>query len=240
VLAVTYLVSRRTGRHCVIDTAWGLMFCAIALAAFAASADRGDTARRWLILAMTLLWGLRLAVHVTRRNRGKGEDPRYTALLAGHGRWFPLLAVYLSQGALAFLISMPIQVAVFQRGALTPLAWAGVALWLPGMLFETVGDAQLARFKADPDRGGVLDTGLWRYTRHPNYFGDACVWAGIFLVAAGHWPGPLTVASLAVMVYLLAFGSGKAVLERAMAERPGYRDYTRRTSGFVPLPPRRN
>ncbi|MEJ7721658.1 MAG: DUF1295 domain-containing protein [Ilumatobacteraceae bacterium] len=115
-------------------------------------------------------------------------------------------------------------------------------IWAIGLTFETVGDLQLTRFRADPaNKGQVMDHGLWRYTRHPNYFGDACVWWGIFLVAAEHWPGVLTILSPAVMTYLLVAKTGKALLERSMQEsKPGYAEYVDRTSGFVPLPPRRS
>ncbi|MGH3447269.1 MAG: DUF1295 domain-containing protein, partial [Nocardioidaceae bacterium] len=231
VLALTYFAAQRAGRHNVIDSAWGVLFCAAAIVAFWRSAGQGDDARRWLLLFMTLLWGIRLAVHITRRGRGKGEDPRYQNLLAGRGALQTILMVYLLQGVLAYLISAPVQVGMFEPGPLTPVALLGIVLWLVGIAFEAVGDRQLERFKADPDHGLVLDTGLWRYTRHPNYFGDACVWVGIFCVAAGHWPGLLTVISPLIMVYLLAFGSGKRVLERSMAQRPGYRDYMEHTSG---------
>jgi steroid 5-alpha reductase family enzyme len=142
------------------------------------------------------------------------------------------------QGLLVFVVAMPVLVGCFTSGPIGMIGWLGVAVWLVGLCFEAIGDRQLERYKADPDRGPVLDSGLWRYTRHPNYFGDACVWIGIFCVAAEHWPGILTVFSPVVMVYLLAFGSGKPMLERTMAQRPAYRDYMRRTSGFVPLPPR--
>jgi steroid 5-alpha reductase family enzyme len=118
----------------------------------------------------------------------------------------------------------------------------GVVVWLVGFVFETVGDLQLTRFRNDPSSAGqVLDTGLWHYTRHPNYFGDACVWWGISLVAFSAWPGLLTLASPVLMTWLLARGTGKPLLEKDMAaRRPGYADYVRRTSGFVPLPPRRH
>jgi steroid 5-alpha reductase family enzyme len=186
---------------------------------------------------------LRLAVHIGRRSIGKGEDPRYAELLRDRGQLQTIALVYGLQGLLGYLISAPIVVGCFEHGGLGVLAGLGVLLWIVGVLFEAVGDAQLERYKADKaagkDVGQVMDRGLWRYTRHPNYFGDACVWLGIFCVGAEHWPGVLTVFSPIVMGYLLAFGSGKRVLERSMARRPGYRDYMARTSGFLPLPPRR-
>ena len=237
VLLVTYLAGRIAGRHSVIDTAWGLLFGAAAGTAFVASAGHGDSTRRALLLAMTLIWGLRLAVRIGRRNHGRPEDPRYQRMLAGRSALYALALVYGLQGLLVFVIAMPLVVGSFSSGRLTPLGWLGVLVWLIGLYFEAVGDWQLDRYQAQPKRAQVLDYGLWRYTRHPNYFGDACIWVGIFLLAAERWPGVLTVFSPVIMVYLLAFGSGKVVLERSMAERPGYREYMRRTSGFVPLPP---
>ena len=232
------------------DTGWGLLFVAAALAAVivASAGGVGDRLRGWLLVAMVVIWGVRLAVHTGRRSIGKGEDPRYETMLAGPAAARAVnavLKIYLPQAALAWLISAPLQVGAFVPGPVGLLAAVGVLVWAVGLFFETVGDAQLERYKAwkqaqppDTVRASVMDKGLWRYTRHPNYFGDACVWWGIFLVAAEHWPGLLTVAAPALMTYLLAQGSGKKTLERAMAERPGYPEYMGRTSGFVPLPPR--
>jgi steroid 5-alpha reductase family enzyme len=243
VLGATFLVARRVGRHAVVDVAWGLGFVAIALTSYLAAAGIGDSSRRALVLALASVWGVRLALHIAARSRGKGEDPRYAELLGrarGNPTWFAVRKVYLTQAALMWFVSLPVQVAAFQDAGLGPLVWAGVAVWAIGMIFETVGDLQLQRFRDDPaSRGKVLDTGLWRYTRHPNYFGDACVWWGVWLVAASAWPGVLTVLSPLLMTWLLARGTGKPLLEKDIADRrPGYADYVRRTSGFVPLPPR--
>lgn len=244
VLLATFIAGRVAGKHSVIDTAWGLLYCAAAITAFGCSSGHGDAWRRGLLLALTLIWGLRLAVHIGRRSIGKPEDPRYAEMLADRGQVETVLLVYGLQGLLAFVISAPVVLGMFLRAGLTPLAWVGVVLWAVGLFFESVGDAQMERFKAAKSSGelpkdAVMDRGLWRYTRHPNYFGDACVWVGLFLITAERWPGVLTVFSPAIMVYLLAFGSGKRVLERSMAKRPGYREYMQVTSGFVPLPPRR-
>jgi len=244
VLVITYLASRIAGKHSVIDTAWGGLFCAAAIAAFIVSAGHGNDLRRLLLLILTLAWGLRLAVHIGRRSIGKGEDPRYEELLRDRGQFETVLMVYGLQGILAWLISAPILVGMFTTRGLTPLAWIGAVIWLVGLFFESVGDNQMEKYKAEKAAGQdvpiVMDRGLWRYTRHPNYFGDACVWVGIFCVSAERWPGVLTVFSPAVMIYLLAFGSGKRVLERSMAKRKGYPEYMRRTSGFIPLPPKRS
>ena len=153
---------------------------------------------------------------------------------------YALRRVYLPQGVVMFFVSLTIQVGMFATGGVGWLAFAGVLLWILGFVFETVGDWQLTRFKADPaKRGTVLNTGLWRYTRHPNYFGDAAVWAGLFLVTADSWPGVLTILSPALMIWTLAGKTGKPLTEKAMSARPGYKEYIDSTSGFLPLPPRR-
>jgi steroid 5-alpha reductase family enzyme len=242
-LLLTFAVAVSHQRHSIIDTIWGLGFSVVALISFALSSGHGDDARRILITVLTCAWGLRLAVHIGLRARGMGEDPRYVELLdraPGSRNLYALRAVYLIQGVVLWFVSLPVQVTVFSRGGLNWLTWVGVAVWAVGVFFEGVGDFQLSRFKADPaHKGVVMDKGLWRYTRHPNYFGDACVWWGLFLVAASAWPGVLTVLSPLLMTYVLARGTGKKLLEGRMAQRPGFAEYVARTSGFVPLPPRK-
>ncbi len=245
VLGATFLVALQVGRHAVVDVAWGGGFVAVALTSYALSAGDGDPGRRLLVTGLTTVWGLRLATHIWLRSRGHGEDPRYEALLAkakGSPKLFAFTRIYLTQGLMMWFISLPVQVAAFETSPLGILAWAGVALWVVGFVFETVGDRQLQQFRDDPsNKGEVLDTGLWRYTRHPNYFGDACVWWGLSLIAFSAWPGVLTILSPMVMTWLLANGTGKPLLEKGMSSRrPGYDDYVRRTSGFIPLPPKRS
>lgn len=189
---------------------------------------------------LTVVWGLRLAVHIARRGSGHGEDPRYEAMLArarGNRNLYALRMVYLLQGALVWLVSLPVQAAQYPPRPLSALAWAGTAVWAVGLFFEAVGDAQLTRFKADPaNRGRIMDQGLWRLTRHPNYFGDFCVWWGLFLVACdgGRQAAAVSVVSPVVMSVLLINGSGKRLLERHMAGRPGWDAYMARTSAFFP------
>lgn len=243
VMAVTLGVALRLGRHAVVDVSWGLGFLAIGVTSFLLAAGEGDAARRTLVLLMVAIWGVRLAGHIARRQRGEGEDPRYEAMLGrapGSRTAYAVRKVYLAQGAIMWFISLPVQVAMFEAVAPGWIAWVGVAVWAVGLFFETVGDWQLDRFRSDPgSRGKVLDTGLWRYTRHPNYFGDACAWWGMALVAFDAWPGILTVLSPVLMTWLLARGTGKPLLEKDItARRPGYADYINRTSGFVPLPPK--
>ncbi|MHA3703931.1 DUF1295 domain-containing protein [Jatrophihabitans sp. YIM 134969] len=248
-IAVTFVAAQLTHRNNVVDAVWGLLFVAAGWAAFAVSGDSGDDLRRWLLVGMVTLWGGRLGVNMLIRSRGKGEDPRYEKLLErGHGNPTvnAVLKIFLPQAVLAWLISSPLQVGPFQSGPVGWLAWVGVAVWAVGLYFEAVGDAQMNRYRAwksqqpkDEVKASVMDRGLWRYTRHPNYFGDACVWTGMFLVTAEHWPGILTLPSLLIMVYLLVFGSGKRNQERTMSKRPGYPEYMERTSGFFPLPPKK-
>ncbi|MGA3154192.1 MAG: DUF1295 domain-containing protein [Streptosporangiaceae bacterium] len=243
-LLATFAIALTAGRFNVVDVSWGLGFAVAAVVALAASAGHGAGLRRDLLAAATVVWGLRLAAYIGWRSRGQGEDPRYAEMLSkappGRRATYALRKVFLAQAGLIWLISVPVQAGMFERGAPPALIWIGLAIWLCGLAFESAGDWQLARFKADPaNRGQVMDRGLWHYTRHPNYFGDACVWWGLFLISCGSWIGLATVFSPILMTFLLAGGSGKPITEGRMAERPGYREYVARTSGFFPLPPRR-
>ncbi|MCW4354472.1 DUF1295 domain-containing protein [Hoyosella sp. YIM 151337] len=240
VMAVTAVAGFRLGRHNVVDVSWGLAFVAVAASAFLAG--DGEFARRLVLLALVSVWGARLAWHMFRRTSGHGEDPRYAEMLArtgGNPVWAAVRKIYLTQAAAAWFVSLPIQVAAVSSGVLGWIAFAGIVLWMTGIAFEAVGDYQLRRFKESPaHRGKVMDRGLWAWTRHPNYFGDACVWWGIFLIAADAWPGVLTVLSPVLMTYFLAFATGGKLLEKYMQDRPGYAEYQQRVSFFFPLPPR--
>ena len=247
VVAVTFAAAVRRGRYDIIDPVWGLGFAAIALVTFGlTSARTGPGLAGSVVTVLTVLWGVRLSAHLFLRSRGKPEDPRYQAIRERAGRRPRLrmfLRVYLVQALAMWFVSLPVQIARVDLGsARTPgaLLWVGLALWVVGMVFECVGDEQLRRFRADPGNAGeVLDRGLWRYTRHPNYFGDACVWWGIFLVACHEVVGFATVLSPLLMTWLLAAGSGKPLLEQRLRNnRPEYADYLERTSGFLPLPPK--
>jgi steroid 5-alpha reductase family enzyme len=237
-MTVTALVARRVGRVSVVDVAWGLGFVLVALV----SALLGDEPVRWLLLVMVAVWGLRLAWHIGRRQLGDAkEDPRYAEMLGDSGFGTAVRKVFVVQGVAVWLVSLPVQVAAVVGTRWPWLVWVGVAVWAVGLVFESVGDAQLSAYKQDPDRKPIMDRGLWAWTRHPNYFGDACVWWGIWLtggLAGGLLPA-LTIGSPAVMTYFLVFASGARLLERTMMQRPGYPEYARRTSMFFPLPPKR-
>ena len=252
----TAYLARRVGKVSIVDVTWGLAFVTISWVALALGT--GDLARRVLLAVLVTIWGARLAWHIGRRGHGAPEDPRYVALLAdapgGDLHRYAVLRVFVPQGAIAWFVGLPVQVSANVTdgdgmgvaggtgwlGGLGVLGWLGAAVWIVGFAFEAVGDAQLRRFKADPaNRGRVMDRGLWAWTRHPNYFGDAMVSWGLWLVAAGHWPGVLTVLSPVLMTVLLVRVSGAKLLEKTMGARPGYADYIARTSSFLPRPPRR-
>ncbi|KRF16480.1 hypothetical protein ASG90_09275 [Nocardioides sp. Soil797] len=236
-MAVTAAIGHRLGKVSVVDTAWGLGFVLVALVA--AVLGDGSASRRWLLFALIAVWGLRLARHMHRRNHGKGEDPRYAQMLEGASYAVAVRKVFVTQGLALWFVSLPVQVSAVAGHGVLPVAALGVLLALAGLVFESVGDAQLAAYKRDPDHGPVMDRGLWAWTRHPNYFGDACVWWGIFLVAASAWPGVLTVLSPVAMTYFLVWATGARLLDRHMEGRPGWAEYAARTSMFVPLPPKR-
>jgi len=225
----------------IADPAWGAGFVLIAWLAYAIG--EGCRGRRLLLGALVSVWGARLALYlIARKLRERREDARYAAMRERHGRRFVLVSlatVFLLQGALMWVISLPFAVAAAQPQRLGPLDALGGAAWAVGVFFEAVGDHQLARFKADPANAGrVMDSGLWRYTRHPNYFGDFMVWWGIYIVALSTGYAWWTIVSPLVMSTLLIRVSGKRLLEAQMRQRPGYAEYVARTSGFFPLPPR--
>ncbi|MEX2423011.1 MAG: DUF1295 domain-containing protein [Acidimicrobiia bacterium] len=235
-MSSTWLVSLVAKDASIVDIVWGLGFVLVAWIAWFGEADD----RSLLIAALVSVWGLRLSGYLAWRNLGKGEDFRYQAMRRRHGRRFGLISlivVFGLQGVLMWTVSLPVQAA--SGGQFTVLDGLGIGLWLIGMVFETVGDLQLARFKRDPSTAGkVLDTGLWRYTRHPNYFGDFCVWWGIYAIAlaGGAW---WTALGPAVMTALLMRYSGAGLLEKTIGRRrPGYDEYVRTTNTFFPGPPK--
>lgn len=242
VMVLTWVASLVRHDASLVDRVWGIGFAVVAASVFF-TVD-GDAGRQLLLLVMTALWGVRLSAYLTWRNWGHGEDFRYQAMRRRHGARFPwvsLVTVFGVQGALMWVVGLPVMLGqVPETPGLGVLAAIGVVVWAVGLGFETVGDAQLTRFKADPANAGrVMDRGLWRYTRHPNYFGDACVWWGIAIVAAESGLGAIGIVGAVVMTVLLRRVSGVTLLERSLKKRrPGYDDYIARTSPFVPRPPR--
>ena len=236
-----FIASQIKGRNDIADVAWGLGFilaAGISLTASGIYAPRGI-----LISGLVLIWGIRLALHIHTRNSGKGEDPRYKKWREDWGRWFVLrsfLQVFMLQGVLLLMVAVPI---VFANSvAARPLGWLdllGLLVWLYGFGFEAVGDWQLLMFIRNPaNKGKLMTGGLWRYTRHPNYFGEVTLWWGVWLMTLtlpGGWftiIGPLTITILILKV------SGIPMLEKPYEDRADFQEYKRRTSAFFPLPPK--
>jgi steroid 5-alpha reductase family enzyme len=244
-MVVLWLVSLALRNSSVVDVFWGAGFVLVAWFSFALSPD-GVLPRKALSAILVTLWGTRLSLHILVRNRGKPEDFRYAQWRREAGDrwwWVSFFKVFLLQGVLLWIISAPLVVAQAAAAplALGPLEGLAVLLWAFGFFFETVGDWQLARFRADPaNRGRVMDRGLWRYTRHPNYFGDAVQWWALYLIAAATGPGALTAFSPLLMTFLLVRVSGVGMLEKALKDaKPGYREYMQRTPAFIPWRPGR-
>ena len=240
-MTVTAAAAWRLNRVNVVDVTWGL-----ALTAVAGVCALRDGWPSLVLFAVVALWGVRLSWHVGWRSRGHGEDPRYEQMLGGTvrdvGMSRAVRKVFVVQGLAICLVALPLQaVPVVGLTSLTTF-WVGIAVALAGLLFEAIGDAQLNAYKSDPNRGTVMDRGLWAWTRHPNYFGDALFWVGVWVaggIAAGWVPALLTIVAPIAMTWFLAFATGARLLERTMMQRPGYPEYAGRTSMFIPLPPRR-
>ncbi len=242
-MSLVYVLALLQHDNGLVDVAWGLGFILIAFTG--AVAGGASQPRQHLLLGMTLVWGLRLATHILLRNRARqGEDFRYRAWREAWGRWFALrsfLQIYMLQGAVMLVVAAPLLAVNAAPGPrrLGPLDGAGVMLWALGLLFEAVGDWQLLRFKSDPANAGrIMTRGLWRCTRHPNYFGEAVLWWGMFLVALaspyGGWAivGPLTLGFLLLRV------SGVPMLEQRYAGNAEFEKYRARTPAFFPWFPR--
>ena len=242
-LTFVWMLSVKLRDASIADICWGAGF--VMLAWLYCLLSPSLTARSWLVATLITLWGARLSVHIFRRNHGKGEDPRYRAMRASHGRafwWRSLFTVFWLQGAILWFVALPVLVAVRAPWptALTAVDGLGVVLFAIGFGFEVVGDYQLERFRAEPlNHGHVLDSGLWHYTRHPNYFGDATLWWGLYTIATVAPGGWLTLLSPALMTFLLMRVSGVTLLEDGLkASKPGYRSYITRTPAFFPWFPR--
>jgi steroid 5-alpha reductase family enzyme len=228
----------------IVDIAWGFGFVVIAWVVRLTEGGSSNLRRNASLAAVTI-WGLRLALHLGVRNLGKGEDYRYQLMRRKHGDRFALVSlpkVFLLQGALMLVVSAPAIAggldAPVDRAA---LAWVGIAVCAIGIAIETIADRQLAAFRRNPaNKQQTLNTGLWAWSRHPNYFGDALTWWGIWLISCAHPWGPATIVGPIVMTFLLRRVSGVPMLEHSMAKRrPGYAEYVARTPVFVPRPPRR-
>ena len=245
---IAFAVGRLVKRHATIDVFWGSGFVVVFGESLIHAHCVGHhlSSLQWASFAMVALWGLRLAGYLALRQRGSAEDPRYVWIMKGargkNETLYALYKIYLFQAILMWFISFPLQYIAATRTALTSgLVVAGIAISLIGLGFEATGDAQLRRFLANPaNKGTTLNSGLWAYTRHPNYFGDSVVWWGIYLVAIATGGGVFTIASPLLMNWLLTSLSGKPMLEKKLTKtRAGYEEYVATVSGFIPRPPKR-
>ncbi len=241
-----WLLSRILGKYCIIDAFWGPGFAVLAAVSAFRINQQPLSAPAKLLLLATCIWALRLGIHLGNRIlRDPHEDRRYAAMAAKYGpsfRWTSLGIVFLLQALIMWFVALPVTIACSGITANGPPFWLlpGGVLWATGLLFETAGDWQLARFRSRPDNSGkVLDTGLWRFTRHPNYFGDFCVWWGLWMLSMAAGAPFWTIISPAAMAFFLLRVSGVTLLEKDIAERrPDYADYIRRTNAFFPGRPR--
>lgn len=243
-MSLLWLLSLALKNSSIVDIFWGTGFVIVAWVAFLLTPG-GFLPRKLLLSALVTIWGLRLSLYILWRNHGKPEDYRYQVWRKEAGAawwWRSFFKVFFLQGVLLWIISAPLLAAQIGAGpdSLTLLDYVAIPVWLIGFFFEATGDWQLARFKADPaNKGKVLNTGVWRYTRHPNYFGDATQWWAYYLIAlaAGAW---WTIFSPVLMTGLLMRVSGVTLLEKTLKEtKPGYREYVETTSEFIPWFPRK-
>jgi steroid 5-alpha reductase family enzyme len=226
----------------IVDVAWGCLFVLVAWLTALLSRNEGRPID-WLLPVLTTIWGTRLALYLLWRKWGEGEDHRYATMRVKRGAafaWQSLFIVFLLQGFLAWTISLPLQFGIPRTHEHVLWRGVGIVLWALGFFFESIGDWQLARFRSDlKHRGQVMDRGLWRYSRHPNYFGDFCVWWGLGLIAVGNGAGLWTLIGPLLITVLLLRVSGVTLLESTLkSSKPGYEEYARRTNAFFPWLPK--
>lgn len=249
IMLCLWLISVRIRDVSFIDAFWAYGMAIMASASFIQSENPGSLA--YIIWALTALWGIRLGTHLFLRWRKEGVDPRYKKIMGRamdkQGMSFAkaaLLKAWVTQIPLLFIVCLPAQLGILLAGADSagPVAIIGIVIAVVGIAFETIGDMQLKSFRSNPaSKGKVLDSGLWKYTRHPNYFGDFCAWWGIWLVASQTgWPVWIAVVGPLFLSFTLMKWSGAPLLEKSLKQnRPDYVDYIERTSGFFPMPPRK-
>ncbi len=241
-MSAVFLLALARKNNGIVDIGWGAGFILVSAVTFLNFGH--GRARQWLALALVLIWGGRLALHIFARNRGKEEDFRYAAWRRQWGRYFVIRSffqIFMLQGLLMLLVSAPLLLILGQvQPPLNLLDGVGALVWLTGFLFETIGDRQLAAFIRDPlNRGRLMTGGLWSYTRHPNYFGEAALWWGVGIIALSAANGWLGLIGPALITFLLLFVSGVPLLEKKYAARPDWEEYKRRTPMFVPWIPKK-
>ena len=244
-MSLVFMAARTIKRYDLVDAAWGVCFIVIALTSFFLQpGEKFEFDLQLLVTGLVIIWGGRLSLHILKRIRHTThEDPRYVELRKtwkGNMTINVFLRIYMVQAVLALLISIPVvHINLFADNGITSLAWTGVAVWLIGFMFEAIGDAQLRNFVAQPkNKGKIMDRGLWRYSRHPNYFGELTQWWGIYLMCLTTPFGWVGIAGPVLISYLIIYVSGIPLNEKRFEGRPGWATYRKRTSALIPLPPR--
>jgi len=242
-MAVIFIVASFKKDNSIVDIAWGLGFILVALLFF--FLEREFAVRHILVTVLVLIWGARLAVHIFIRNRGRGEDFRYAQWRREWGKWFlfrGFFQIFMLQGLLLLVIAYPVILTNHSgEEGISYMDLAGVILWVTGFFFEAVGDFQLSRFKRDPgNKGKIMRSGLWKYTRHPNYFGEAVMWWGIFLIALSVRLGWTAIISPFLITFLLLRVSGVTMLEKKYVGNKEFEEYAKKTSAFFPWLPKKD
>jgi steroid 5-alpha reductase family enzyme len=239
-----WLISLAVKNAALADRIWGLGFILVAWVTFIQVGH--DAAKTMMIPALTTIWGLRLFIHISWRSRGKGEDPRYGAMRKKHGKAFwiiSLFKVFIVQGLFMWTISFVVQYGQAARydAAINAFDIAGMLIWTVGLFFESVSDWQLARFISNHEnRGKIMNRGLWKYSRHPNYFGESCIWWGMFIIVLQAPGGIVTIISPLLITYTLLRVSGVTLMERTIfGDNPDYKKYVESTSSFIPWLPKK-
>ena len=241
-MAIVFVLAAVIKNNSIVDVAWGIGFMIVAIFTF--FLEKGFTVRQILVTALVFIWGTRLATHISIRNRGRGEDFRYAQWRKEWGRWFILRSffqIFMLQAVLLLVIAYPVMLVNHsQERRMTCLDVIGAILWLVGFFFESVGDFQLLKFKQNPEnKGKIMSKGLWRYTRHPNYFGEALMWWGIFIIVLSVKNGWTGVISPVLITFLLLRVSGVILLEKKYEGNKEFEEYARRTSAFIPWFPKK-
>jgi steroid 5-alpha reductase family enzyme len=237
-----FIISLIKKRNDVADVAWGLGFVVLAWVSLLMS--NNFQLRTWLVTLLVSVWGIRLFWHIYSRNKKKSEDPRYAKWRRDWGKWFLLRSyfqIYILQGTLLFLIALPILfINKNSTSTINSLDFLGLIIWIIGFYFEVLGDAQLRNFIKNPaNKGKIITSGLWKYSRHPNYFGEVLLWWGIWLIAFSLPNGWFTVIGPITITFLILKVSGVPMLEKQLEKKPGFAEYRKKVSIFLPLPPKK-
>ena len=241
-MAIIFTIAQIKKDNSIVDIAWGPGFILVSILTF--SMSQKFMFRQILVLALVVLWGTRLALHITVRKRGRGEDFRYAQWRRDWGKWFflrSLFQIFMLQGIILLVIAYPIiLINHSSRGGIIILDIIGALVWLTGFSFEAIGDYQLLKFKRHPEnKGKIITQGLWKYTRHPNYFGETLIWWGIFLIALSVRNGWTAVLSPLLITFLLLRVSGITMLEKKYTGNKYFEEYARKTSPFIPWFPKK-